>query len=202
MIKKNKLTPRQIKKAETKKKVFKAALKLFSDYGYDKVTVEDIVTKSGISKGVFYDHFKSKGQIVLDHFTEIDTYYIKKYKELDQYNNYTEKLQKFFEYQFRYCAHDMGLDTLKIVYASQLNSDADQMFLNDERRPLYSILLELIDQGQKLAEFRNDITPIEAVNIMINSTRGLVFDWCLSGGRFDLVKEGSTYVSRIIKSIK
>ncbi|RRN70054.1 TetR/AcrR family transcriptional regulator [Peribacillus simplex] len=51
------------------------SLKLFSEKGYDKVTVDEIVKKSGTSKGSFYQHFSSKSDIFLVGFTEVHEYY-------------------------------------------------------------------------------------------------------------------------------
>jgi AcrR family transcriptional regulator len=60
----------------TRDKILKTALKLFSQKGYDKVTVDEIVKKTGTSKGSFYQHFSAKSDIFLERFTEVDNYYL------------------------------------------------------------------------------------------------------------------------------
>lgn len=40
------------------------AFSLFNQYGYRKVTVDDIAQKRGISKRTLYQHFESKEEIV------------------------------------------------------------------------------------------------------------------------------------------
>ena len=52
-------------KAETNKKrkknaLFQTAYELFTDKGFAKTTISDIVNKAGLAKGTFYLYFKDK----------------------------------------------------------------------------------------------------------------------------------------------
>ena len=42
-----------------------SAIKLFSNQGFNKASVDDICSEAGISKGAFYHHFKSKQELFL-----------------------------------------------------------------------------------------------------------------------------------------
>jgi AcrR family transcriptional regulator len=55
----------QQRSEETRTKIMEAAIKLFSNYGYNKASVDDICAEAGISKGAFYHHFKSKQGLFL-----------------------------------------------------------------------------------------------------------------------------------------
>ena len=55
----------QQRSEETRTKIIDAAIKLFSNNGYNKASVDDICTEAGISKGAFYHHFKSKQELFL-----------------------------------------------------------------------------------------------------------------------------------------
>lgn len=57
---------------ETVEKILTAAKKLFRERGYEHTTIADIVAATGMSKGAFYHHFKSK-EDVYDRIT--DQYY-------------------------------------------------------------------------------------------------------------------------------
>lgn len=48
-----------------RKKLLDAALKLFEEQGYFSTSVDQIVTKAGVSKGLVYNYFKSKEQLLL-----------------------------------------------------------------------------------------------------------------------------------------
>jgi len=82
MVSKQKLTPRIHKAIIAKKNIFDIAMRLFIERGYDNVTVDDIVSAAGTSKGAFYNHFVSKDQIVLEYFKQFDKYYEKNKKGL------------------------------------------------------------------------------------------------------------------------
>lgn len=57
---------------ETVQKILTAAKRLFGEKGYEHTTIADIVSATGMSKGAFYHHFKSK-EDVYDRIT--DQYY-------------------------------------------------------------------------------------------------------------------------------
>jgi AcrR family transcriptional regulator len=53
------------KRAETHRRIYRAAMDLFREHGYDAVTVGQIVAASQVSVPTFYDHFPSKEHVVL-----------------------------------------------------------------------------------------------------------------------------------------
>lgn len=55
----------QQRSEETRLRIIEAAIKLFSNRGYNKASVEDICQEAGISKGAFYHHFESKQALFL-----------------------------------------------------------------------------------------------------------------------------------------
>ena len=55
----------QQRSEETRSRILEAAIKLFSNHGYNKASVDDICKEAGISKGAFYHHFKSKQALFL-----------------------------------------------------------------------------------------------------------------------------------------
>lgn len=59
---------------ETIEKILTVSRKLFNERGYEHTTIADIVAATGMSKGAFYHHFKSKEE-VYDHIA--DQYYDK-----------------------------------------------------------------------------------------------------------------------------
>ena len=55
----------QYRSEETRSKIIESAIKLFSNQGYNKASVDDICEDAGISKGAFYHHYKSKQELFL-----------------------------------------------------------------------------------------------------------------------------------------
>src|SRR5574344_1077679 len=55
--------------AETKKRLFECAEKLFQQYDYKEVSVELITKAAGVTKGTFYVHFDSKDALYIALFS-------------------------------------------------------------------------------------------------------------------------------------
>ena len=52
-------------------KIVRAAIRVFSEKGYDKVAVDDITKAAKCSHGLFYHYFESKAEIMIAIFNEI-----------------------------------------------------------------------------------------------------------------------------------
>ena len=48
----------------TKKKLLAAALEVFSEFGVDAATIQDITQRADLGKGTFYRHFSDKGEVM------------------------------------------------------------------------------------------------------------------------------------------
>ena len=58
---------------KTKQKIFATAIDLFSQHGYNGVSIRDLTRAVGIKESSLYNHFKSKDEIILsiyDYFRE------------------------------------------------------------------------------------------------------------------------------------
>ena len=82
-MKKN-LTSRQMKALDTRKALFASAIKLFNEKGFDNVHIDEIAADAGTSKGSFYTYFKSKDEVIIEHYFRIDEYYESVYNEMDK----------------------------------------------------------------------------------------------------------------------
>ncbi len=51
------------RKSESREKILESAARLFTAYGYDRVSIGDVMKDAGKTHGGFYSHFTSKNQL-------------------------------------------------------------------------------------------------------------------------------------------
>jgi AcrR family transcriptional regulator len=57
--------PRQKRSIEKRQRIKAAALALFRDHGFERTSIEDIARKARVPVGGFYQHYRSKRQLLL-----------------------------------------------------------------------------------------------------------------------------------------
>ncbi|AUD78665.1 hypothetical protein CW740_05115 [Kangiella profundi] len=62
---------REKKKQHSYQTIYQTALSLFEEYGFDKVSVAQIVKQSAIAKGTFFNYFPNKPDILAQWFDDI-----------------------------------------------------------------------------------------------------------------------------------
>ena len=67
-IRRNRALPRP----ELRERVFRAALDLFRETGYESATIELVARRAGVAKGTVFNFFPSKGAILLAHYAELE----------------------------------------------------------------------------------------------------------------------------------
>jgi AcrR family transcriptional regulator len=72
------------RKAETREMIFQAARKVFSEKGYHKAQIADIVKSAGISTGSIYAHFKDKRDLFEQIIRETNEVLRARLRELSQ----------------------------------------------------------------------------------------------------------------------
>jgi TetR/AcrR family fatty acid metabolism transcriptional regulator len=202
MAQATRLTRREQFSMETRRIIFETAMELFAERGYDSVTVDDICEKAGVAKSTFYNLFKSKNQIIVEEFLKIDGYYeevLKKIQKKKKSN--VDKMIEFINLTLKYI-DDQGIDTIKVTYHSQIGPSLTGSPVASSQRPLYKIVEGLIKDAQDVGEVRNDISAAELTETLVQGTRGVVYDWCLQNGSFDLLKAGGRYLKVVLDGLR
>ncbi|UFJ39477.1 TetR/AcrR family transcriptional regulator [Brevibacillus humidisoli] len=196
----SKLTPRQIEAQKTKKKILETSLRLFSTKGYNQVTVDEIVKKSGTSKGAFYTHFQSKYEIFLEKFKEIDEFYWSFSQTIPHDMRTTEKILSFVDAQMTYIQHELGKEIMRVIYINALTPNPHNYFL-DESRHLYNILTAFVSEGQGSDQLRSDLSLQEIIETLTRCMRGCIYDWCMSDDSFNLPLESRRFFAVVLRGL-
>src|SRR5580765_1883067 len=67
---------RDRRSSETRDRIFKAALQLFAQKGFNNTTVEEITIAADVAKGTFFNYFESKEQVLFA-LTEVQEQHVR-----------------------------------------------------------------------------------------------------------------------------
>lgn len=174
----NEVVKKQHRGEVTKKKILEVALKLFSEKGFNKVTVDEIVKKSDSSKGSFYQHFRSKSDIFLVRFTEMDHYYLEVYKSFPENMDPMEKLSIFSQKLMHFLENEMGKDLMKVIYSAALESREHTYFL-DSNRSLFKITRTLLEEAIEKEKINPELSLDDVSTMVTQSYMGSIYHWGL-----------------------
>ncbi|URZ04316.1 TetR/AcrR family transcriptional regulator [Clostridium felsineum] len=188
----------------TKNKLFETAVKLIKEKGYDEVTVSEICEKSGVAKGTFYVHYKSKEDIVKEsYYSDMREFVLKKYEELVCKNRKIDiksKIEKFIISEFMFADHVGYMVTCR-AYVTNLSECITGDSKHFERRNFTDVLKILISEGINESIFETEQTKEEIFLYLESFVRGIMASWCFSSGKFDIVKEGKKYTDEILRKL-
>ncbi|GGG10503.1 TetR family transcriptional regulator [Rhizobium wenxiniae] len=194
--------------AETRCSILAAAEKLFFEKGVATSTLDEIATAAGVTRGAIYWHFNSKSDLFLELYNAADLPRVNM-ADVD-------------------APCDDGRDPLSLV--ENMACDWLQVLAEDRHRQrLLSILLRtnfteefqpVMDELDKLdrehtgylesilERAANDNrlaaawTPHSASKTFKWLMKGICWDWLLYGQKFDLSKDGSDKVRRLLASFR
>lgn len=174
----------------TKGRIVSAAWKLFYEQGYENTTVEDIIFESGTSKGSFYHYFDGKDALL----SSLSVLFDERYEELmeeDHSDKSTIELLCYLNHSlFITIENTVSIELLASLFSSQLITRGEKHLL-DRQRTYFKLLRQIITQGQQNGELTEKRTVSEIVKAYAMFERGLMYDWCLSGGEYSLPRYAS-----------
>lgn len=189
----------------TKQKIFDIAHKMFQEKGFNNVTVEEIATAADLSIGTLYHHFKNKFELLVSWHDHVDDLYMAYYKKIKTSPEYIGQgilplLKEELLYMNETCIY-YGADYITTVYIYQLTNHDFATIMSDRKRPYYTIMTELILEGQKSGEIRNDIPATKLVNDITMVSRGILTDWVIRGATDDIRSHSISLVDTYLNGI-
>ena len=193
------LTPRQIRTTEVKSKIVQAATDLISENGIASVTVANICKKADVSVGSFYHHFDNKDQVLSYYLTDA---FHKKTEEFDRINGadvvqnilmcYRLYNQFLVEQGYDFVANYYTTGNHQLYSKNNPNNDSNNAPI---MKKIHSFCEAAVENGYISAScdlelFYFDLTVME---------KGVIFDWCNTGGSYDLVSEASRIMENYMK---
>jgi proline racemase len=193
---------KEVEPESVRSRIVKAAWTLFDKKGYDETTLEEVISGAEVSEKEFYKYFSQKED--LEH--TLGDLFDRKYAELmvsmSPKLSYYEKLLYLNKELFALIEDHVPLNLISHIYVSE--PDERREMLNHERL-YYKLIPRLMEEGQQAGEFNLE-EPAEALaENYATIERGLIYDWCVKGGRDSLVTKGQkilpAYLTNILKDV-
>ncbi len=183
----------------TKGKIVSAAWQLFYEQGYDNTTVEEIVDASGTSRGSFYHYFDGKAALL----SSLSYLFDEKYDELAESMNPDlspiEKLNLMNQELFLMIDNTVSVDLLSQLFATQLITNGERHMMSPNRT-YYKLLRQVISKGKQNGTFREEFSVNDIAKAYAMFERGLMYDWCISGGSYSLCQYSQSVLPLFLKS--
>lgn len=179
----------ETKSTRTKQHLYRCAMELFRERGYDRVSVDEIVRKAGVAKGTFYIYFNSKVEIVTEMLNQYDDYYDGVFAQLDPKWSVEHRLRYMIQAACQFTQEVIGLDLIRALYIQEISGGGQRVDDLNEERALFRILSQLLEEGLRIGECQSDMAVQELAVLILRGIRATFFEWCCRGESFDLFQE-------------
>ena len=193
-MRKNIPTKRQLQAAETRNAIYNAAIELMDAEGYENITIAEISEKAGVSVGSFYHHFESKHDILAEIFRKGDEYFLDNVAGQLTATASKDQIVEYFRHYARFCV------ATTVETTQQLFNPKVKFFVQDDRAML-QVLEGIIQEGIDTGQISSDRDAFSLVRMFFVFARGIVFDWSLQEGDYNLEETMQDYISQMLKTI-
>lgn len=197
---------RKEKALATKARLYAAADALFTQYGFDEVSVDRIVEEAGVAKGTFYVHFESRDSLletlISDFVERVDVDYQAFIDAFPPDMPAADMLLRLVEKIMDVIADTIGLARMKALYRAQLANLSHGGTALSYNRKLYTTIMEVLAKGMRRGEFSAEL-PLEALaNHSILAMRGILYEWCIRYPDFDLQAQSQAHFRIILRGMQ
>jgi TetR/AcrR family transcriptional repressor of nem operon len=166
------------RKSVSRDKIISESLKLFSLKGYNNTSINDILSAVKMSKGGFYNHFKSKEELFTAVLSEARRVWrIQNLADVDKVVRQIDKVKKILvNYRDRYlkdAVHFPGgcvFITLSVELDDQLPHLSSH--LSDGFRRTKALIKKYLDWAKEKGEIRSDVSTANVSEILFSGILG------------------------------
>jgi AcrR family transcriptional regulator len=168
------ISRRERKKQETRSRIFKAAIRLFRERGFEATTVDDITEKADVAKGTFFNYFPRK-DAVLAYLSEqrLDEVETNVGVNLASRLTSREKLLQIYTNAASAYEEDRELSRYVIV---ELMARAFGPSEESSRR-WHDLIASVIRQGHESGELRTDVDVTRAESLLSSVYMATIYLW-------------------------
>lgn len=204
-MRKIKADKRKEQGAETKKRLYEIAEKMFVEHTFSKVSIEDITDEAGITKGAFYVHFESKdaliAQLISDYAARADMDYAAFVENLPDDLASSSVLLALAEKIADTLSNTLGSKNMTKIYQMILAGTPGTEAVKGYDRELYALFYSILEKGVRRGAFTSSL-PLEALSRhFVMAMRGVSYEWCVRFPDFDLRGQAKEHIGLLIEGI-
>lgn len=188
---------------QTKEKILDAAMKLLEKGGMEFLTIKNICQAAGVSNGTFFHHFKTKDELLYYYLTEISKKFLEEDTENLQNRNIKTKVIRAYNYYISR-SENIGLDFISNYYSTKnkaINTRSHFFAVNAEVGTIMTLTRDYIEHAQKEGYVKPELDIQVVAQDICTVVKGVMFDWCVSEGAFDLQPQAAKLIGIYIDSI-
>ncbi len=160
----------------TKERLLLSAKEVFSEKGFHKTKVSDIVKKAGVSQGTFYIYFKSKEEIFKELILQLKEKILKIVKE--KYDSSLEGNLLQMNKEFLKLLYENKKIAEIFLYQIFPVSESFKKIYFETVEEIRRYLTEIIDEAVKKEHLKN-VSPDNIANMIIGYKRMVFEDYIL-----------------------
>lgn len=183
-----------------KEKIIDAAWELFQEVGYENATVNDIIKKSGTSRGAFYHHFRAKEDLLFQMAWYFDQGYEGWLENQPEDQNPITTLYKFLIFTLESVENSKYKDFLSQLYGYEVMTDGNRPII-DEQRLYFKTLLSLCADARNKKLISEEWSEYTLARTLAGLGRGLTYNWLLERCRYSLTRTAERVFKSLLKSI-
>jgi len=166
--------------AETRERLFLAAVRLFGEKGYAETTVEDITNAADLGKGTFFNYFPSKEHLLIA-FSEMQLGKLERFVETAR--NGKEPMRAFFRTMSQQMTAGPAKtpEVVRALLQANLSSTSVRNVMREKNSRGEYLLSQLVQIGQERGEFRRDVSALEMARVFRQMTFGTLLLWSVYG---------------------
>jgi AcrR family transcriptional regulator len=164
-----------------------SALKCFASRGYESTTIDDIVHEAGVSKGMFYNYFRSKEEMYLELLENRTSEWFAELRlEFATCRNSAEKLkllvQRFREWPLNVERRQSLSIQLEFILYSSRSEELTGMMRNRYERHI-EFLEKILEEGKNSGEFPANLDPRSFAAAFWALRDGISLHYTMIGGQ-------------------
>ena len=169
---------RERHRAETRDRLYRAALDLFAERGFLRTTVEDITEAADVGKRTFFNYFPTKEHILAEFG---GAYLVAVQKGLEEAREtegpIIDVLHNLATHSIRQINENGAL--IRAIYAAHASCESVRRELQQRVQACRKLLAEIIKIAQDRGEVRRDIPAAELSRLIQGIMMGVTMGWSI-----------------------